>query len=69
MQHTEKEYKNLLGLLPIGAKPDTKVLGKILEIKPKRLARLMNGTASKVQVSELQKIANHYQVNIKELFN
>jgi hypothetical protein len=70
MQSLENQYyKNLLAVLPIGFKPNTKVLSETLQIKPKRLARLLNGTANKVQVSELQILANHFNIELKSLFN
>jgi DNA-binding Xre family transcriptional regulator len=39
----------------------------MLGIKPKRIARLLNGTAKKVQLDELHKIANFFKISLKDL--
>ena len=65
----DNELKNLIDLIPKGYKPDTKAIGALLKIKPKRLARLLNGTAQKVRLDELKKIADFFSIPIKDLIN
>ncbi len=68
MQVTEnQQYANLLGVIPEGYKPDTKEMSRILGIKPKRIARLLNGTAKKVQLEELNRIAIFFKISLKDL--
>jgi DNA-binding Xre family transcriptional regulator len=62
-----QQYSNLLGIIPKGYKPNTKEMSDMLGIKPKRIARLLNGTAKKVQLDELHKIANFFKISLKDL--
>jgi len=62
-------YHNLMKFLPTDFKPDTKKLASKINIKPKRLARLLNGTANKVQLAEIEKIAAFLEIPMKQLFD
>ncbi len=70
MQPTENQpYNNILALLPIDVNVNSKGLAKLLGMKPKRIARILNGTANNVTVTELRKIAAHYNIPIQKIID
>jgi antitoxin component HigA of HigAB toxin-antitoxin module len=62
-----KIEKAIKGKLPTGAGINTDELAKEVGIKPKRLARVVNGTATKLLVTEIKAIAEHFNIPINEL--
>ena len=68
MQIDNIYHKNLQKLIPKGLQIDTKQVSTLLGIKHKRLSRLLNGTAKKVLISELQKIADFFKIDLATLF-
>lgn len=63
MQTLENQlYANLLGQIPKNMKPNTKVISSEIGMKPKRLARLLNGTARNVKVSEVETLAAYFAI-------
>ena len=62
-----KIEKAIKSKLPTGASIDTDELSKEVNIKPKRLARVINGTATKLLVTEIKAIANHFGIEVNEL--
>ncbi|MCU0391222.1 MAG: helix-turn-helix domain-containing protein [Thermoflexibacter sp.] len=62
-----KIEKAIKAKLPLGASINTDDLAKEVGIKPKRLARVVNGTANKLLVTEIKAIAMHFKINVNEL--
>jgi hypothetical protein len=61
MQSIENQlYRNLLGQIPKNMTPNTKVISSEIGMKPKRLARLLNGTAKNVKISEVETLADYF---------
>lgn len=70
MQTLENQlYSHLLGNIPKNMKPNTKVISSETGIKPKRLARLLKGTAPQVKVSEIETLANLFDIQFTVLSN
>lgn len=62
-----KIEKAIQSKLPLGTSINTDDLAKEVGIKPKRLARVVNGTANKLLVVEIKAIATHFKININDL--
>ncbi len=62
-----KIEKAIQAKLPLGTSINTDDLAKEVGIKPKRLARVFNGTATKLLVTEIKAIAIHFKIDVNEL--